>query len=93
MAYIQKVCTARKDLCGGCGSSRRNWIEVIVIPCGHSDLCSIDFSFLDLNSVDLDAEDLDISNVTSVLKTWLRDLPDLLITSSLQPSFLAATRT
>lgn len=50
---------------------------------------------VDLNSVDLDAEEWssDVSNVTSVLKLWLRELPDPLITYSLQPGFMEATRT
>ncbi|KAL6305482.1 Rho GTPase activation protein, partial [Sparassis latifolia] len=46
----------------------------------------------DLNSVDLDAEEWSshISNVTSVLKMWLRELPELLLTYSLYKGFLSA---
>ncbi|KZT07421.1 RhoGAP-domain-containing protein [Laetiporus sulphureus 93-53] len=48
----------------------------------------------DLDSVNLDAEEWssDISNVTSVLKLWLRELPDPLLTSSLHHAFLEAAR-
>ncbi|KAG6855782.1 hypothetical protein H0H87_010880 [Tephrocybe sp. NHM501043] len=48
----------------------------------------------DLNSVDLDAPEWsgDINNVTSVLKGWLRDLPDPLLTFSLHQGFLDAAR-
>ncbi|GBE88171.1 hypothetical protein SCP_1204010 [Sparassis crispa] len=48
----------------------------------------------DLDSVDLDAEEWssDISNVTSVLKMWLRELPEPLLTYSLYKSFLDAAR-
>lgn len=51
-------------------------------------------TFVDLDSVNLDAEEWssDVSNVTSVLKLWLRELPDPLISYSLQPSFMEATR-
>lgn len=49
----------------------------------------------DLDSVNLDAEEWssDISNVTSVLKLWLRELPDPLFTSSQHADFLDAART
>ncbi|KAI8985727.1 GTPase activating protein [Trametes punicea] len=48
----------------------------------------------DLDSVNLDAEEWssDISNVTSVLKLWLRELPDPLFTSSQHAEFLDAAR-
>ncbi|PCH44144.1 GTPase activating protein [Wolfiporia cocos MD-104 SS10] len=48
----------------------------------------------DLDSVNLDAEEWssDISNVTSVLKLWLRELPDPLLTSTLQNGFLSAAQ-
>ncbi|KAI0369852.1 GTPase activating protein [Pilatotrama ljubarskyi] len=48
----------------------------------------------DLDSVNLDAEEWssDISNVTSVLKLWLRELPDPLFTSSQHADFLEAAR-
>ncbi|KAI0642328.1 GTPase activating protein [Trametes meyenii] len=48
----------------------------------------------DLDSVNLDADEWssDISNVTSVLKLWLRELPDPLFTSSQHADFLEAAR-
>ncbi len=48
----------------------------------------------DLDSVNLDAEEWssDISIVTSVLKQWLRELPNPLLTHQLYDSFLDATR-
>ncbi|TCD69443.1 hypothetical protein EIP91_007569 [Steccherinum ochraceum] len=48
----------------------------------------------DLDSVNLDADEWssDISNVTSVLKMWLRDLPDPLFTRELHQGFLDAAR-
>ncbi|KAH9931810.1 GTPase activating protein [Fomitopsis serialis] len=48
----------------------------------------------DLDSVNLDAEEWssDISNVTSVLKMWLRELPDPLLTTQLHSAFLEAAR-
>ncbi|KAI0675918.1 GTPase activating protein [Trametes maxima] len=48
----------------------------------------------DLDSVNLDADEWssDISNVTSVLKLWLRELPDPLFTSSQHAEFLEAAR-
>ena len=51
-------------------------------------------SCADLDSVNLDADEWssDISNVTSVLKMWLRELPDPLLTSSLHSAFLDAAR-
>lgn len=47
---------------------------------------------LDLDAVDLDAPEWagDINNVTSVLKMWLRELPDPLLTLQLQHGFLEA---
>lgn len=46
----------------------------------------------DLEAVDLDAPEWsgDINNVTSVLKMWLRDLPDPLLTHTLHQGFLEA---
>ncbi|KAL4252043.1 GTPase activating protein [Abortiporus biennis] len=48
----------------------------------------------DLDSVNLDAEEwsTDISNVTSVLKLWLRELPDPLFTHELHQAFMDAAR-
>ncbi|OBZ66849.1 Rho GTPase-activating protein 23 [Grifola frondosa] len=48
----------------------------------------------DLDSVDLDADEWssDVTNITSVLKLWLRELPDPLFTSSLHNGFLEAAR-
>ncbi|KAI0741304.1 GTPase activating protein [Daedaleopsis nitida] len=48
----------------------------------------------DLDSVNLDAEEWssDISNVTSVLKLWLRELPDPLFTTSQHADFMDAAR-
>ncbi|THG95694.1 hypothetical protein EW026_g6001 [Hermanssonia centrifuga] len=48
----------------------------------------------DLDSINLDAEEWssDISIVTSVLKQWLRELPNPLLTHQLYDSFLDATR-
>ncbi|KAI0918052.1 hypothetical protein AcV5_002832 [Taiwanofungus camphoratus] len=48
----------------------------------------------DLDSVNLDADEWssDISNVTSVLKMWLRELPDPLFTYNLHNGFLEAAR-
>ncbi|EMD38795.1 hypothetical protein CERSUDRAFT_133320 [Gelatoporia subvermispora B] len=48
----------------------------------------------DLDSVSLDADEWssDISNVTSVLKLWLRELPDPLLTFGLHNGFLDAAR-
>ncbi|KAI0832078.1 hypothetical protein BC628DRAFT_1311246 [Trametes gibbosa] len=48
----------------------------------------------DLHSVNLDADEWssDISNVTSVLKLWLRELPDPLFTSQQHSEFLEAAR-
>ncbi|KAI0272746.1 GTPase activating protein [Gloeopeniophorella convolvens] len=48
----------------------------------------------DLDSVNLDAEEWagDISNVTSVLKLWLRELPEPLLTMHLHQGFLDAAR-
>ncbi|KAG6907142.1 hypothetical protein DXG01_010361 [Tephrocybe rancida] len=48
----------------------------------------------DLDSVDLDAPEWsgEINNVTSVLKGWLRDLPDPLLTFNLHQGFLEAAR-
>ena len=52
------------------------------------------FVFLDLESVNLDADEwaADISCVTSVLKQWLRELPNPLMTFELHEGFLDAAR-
>ena len=49
----------------------------------------------DLDSVDLDADEWsgDINNVASVLKLWLRELPDPLMTHELHNGFLEAAST
>lgn len=51
----------------------------------------------DLDSVDLDgqewANENEISNVTSVMKMWLRELPDPLLTYALHQGFLEAAST
>ena len=49
----------------------------------------------DLDSVDLDADEWsgDINNVASVLKLWLRELPDPLLTYELHNGFLEAAST
>ncbi|KAG8215039.1 Rho GTPase activation protein [Butyriboletus roseoflavus] len=48
----------------------------------------------DMESVDLDSEEWtsDINNVTSVLKLWLRELPDPLLTLNLHQGFIDAAR-
>ncbi|KDQ26832.1 hypothetical protein PLEOSDRAFT_1113232 [Pleurotus ostreatus PC15] len=48
----------------------------------------------DLDSVDLDAPEWssDINNVTSVLKMWLRELPDPLLTLQLHQGFIDAAK-
>ncbi|KAK7466328.1 Rho GTPase-activating protein [Stygiomarasmius scandens] len=48
----------------------------------------------DLDTVDLDSSEWssDINNVTSVLKMWLRELPEPLMTFSLQQSFIEAAK-
>ncbi|KAF9477751.1 GTPase activating protein [Pholiota conissans] len=48
----------------------------------------------DLEAVDLDAPEWsgDINNVASVLKMWLRDLPDPLLTNSLHQGFIEAAK-
>ncbi|KAG6873517.1 hypothetical protein C0995_014785 [Termitomyces sp. Mi166 len=48
----------------------------------------------DLDSVDLDAPEWsgDINTVASVIKGWLRDLPDPLLTSNLYQGFIEAAR-
>ncbi|KAI1788132.1 GTPase activating protein [Ganoderma leucocontextum] len=48
----------------------------------------------DLDSVNLEADEWtsDISNVTSVLKLWLRELPDPLFTASQHTDFMDAAR-
>ncbi|ESK94826.1 gtpase activating protein [Moniliophthora roreri MCA 2997] len=48
----------------------------------------------DLDAVDLDAPEWsgDINNVASVIKMWLRELPEPLMTYALQPGFLEAAR-
>lgn len=49
----------------------------------------------DIDSVNLDAEEWssDINNVTSVLKLWLRELPDPLLTQALHQGFIEAAST
>jgi hypothetical protein len=56
---------------------------------------SSNWEIADLDSVDLDAEEWsgDINNVASVLKLWLRELPDPLMTYELHNGFLEATST
>ena len=46
----------------------------------------------DLDATNLDADEwsIDISNVTSVLKRWLRELPESLLTMQLHQGFLDA---
>jgi hypothetical protein len=46
----------------------------------------------DLDATNLDAEEWssDISNITSVLKLWLRELPEPLLTMHLHQGFLSA---
>ena len=46
----------------------------------------------DFDSVNLDADEWssDINNVTSVLKLWLRELPDPLLTFNLHQGFIEA---
>ena len=58
---------------------------------GGSSPCA-DREIADLDSVDLDAEEWsgDINNVASVLKLWLRELPDPLLTYELNNGFLEA---
>lgn len=53
------------------------------------------FFFADLDAVDLDSTEWssDINNVTGVLKLWLRELPDPLMTSALHQSFIDAAST
>lgn len=53
------------------------------------------FSCIDLDSVDLDLPEWseDINCVTSVLKMWLRDLPDPLLTAALHQGFIDAAST
>ncbi|KAG7093520.1 hypothetical protein E1B28_007194 [Marasmius oreades] len=48
----------------------------------------------DLEGVDLDAPEWssDINNVASVIKMWLRELPEPLMTYSLQPGFVEAAK-
>jgi len=48
----------------------------------------------DLDATNLDAEEWsgDISNVTSVLKLWLRELPEPLLTTHLHQGFLSAAK-
>ena len=50
---------------------------------------------IDIDAVDLDAEEWsgDINNVASVLKLWLRELPDPLLTHSLHQGFIEAAST
>lgn len=56
-------------------------------------LTLIEYSlFPDFDSVNLDAEEwsADINNVSSVLKLWLRELPDPLLTFTLHQGFIDA---
>ncbi|KAG8757902.1 hypothetical protein FRC14_001200 [Serendipita sp. 396] len=48
----------------------------------------------DVDSVDLDADEWtsDINNVAGLLKMWLRELPEPLMTSALYPGFMEAAR-
>jgi len=48
----------------------------------------------DLDAVDLDQSEWaeDINNVTSVLKMWLRELPDPLLTNTLHQGFIDAAK-
>lgn len=50
------------------------------------------FFSLDLEAVDLDIQEWssDINNVASVLKMWLRELPEPLMTFNLQHGFIEA---
>jgi hypothetical protein len=52
-------------------------------------------ALLDLMAVDLDAEEWasDINNVASVLKLWLRELPEPLLTFQLHAKFIDAAST
>jgi hypothetical protein len=54
-------------------------------------LCLL-FFLSDLESVDLDSPEWssDINNVASVMKMWLRELPDPLLTYDLQQGFIDA---
>lgn len=60
----------------------------------HHHACS-NVSNSDLEAVDLDAPEWsgDIHNVTSVLKMWLRELPDPLLTFNLHQGFIEAAST
>lgn len=51
--------------------------------------------FPDIESVNLDSDEWssDINNVSSVLKLWLRELPDPLLTSTLHQGFIDAAST
>ena len=62
-------------------------------PCALSTSCA-DPELVDLDSVNLDADEwaTDISCVTSVLKQWLRELPDPVLTTQLYDGFLDAAR-
>jgi len=57
-----------------------------------SDVC---LQNLDIDSVDLNADEWtsDINNVTGVLKMWLRELPEPLMTNTLQAGFVEAAST
>jgi hypothetical protein len=59
----------------------------------HYHACSEREYFADLEAVDLDAPEWsgDIHIVTSVLKMWLRDLPDPLLTYNLHQGFIEAS--
>jgi hypothetical protein len=66
----------------------------LLIPSVRRDhACSKREYFADLEAVDLDAPEWsgDIHIVTSVLKMWLRDLPDPLLTYNLHQGFIEAS--
>jgi hypothetical protein len=50
---------------------------------------------VDIDSVDLTANEWtsDVNNITGVLKLWLRELPEPLMTNSLQAGFVEAAST
>ena len=50
------------------------------------------FVKIDIDSVDLDVDEWssDINNVASVMKLWLRELPDPLLTNVLHQGFIDA---
>jgi len=74
----------------------RNWRKVRPFIQILAGLVIIFWSYfcgnIDLEAVDLDAPEWsgDINNVASVLKMWLRELPDPLLTDSLHQGFIEA---